>query len=51
MARFEQLKDALMNLGVVGDEEVEEMIKEVGLDRDGQVSYKEIARMMMASIS
>ena len=38
----------MTNLGEkLTDEEVDEMIREADVDRDGQITYKEFVKMMM----
>ncbi|KAK3035893.1 hypothetical protein RJ639_033394 [Escallonia herrerae] len=44
-----ELRHVMTNLGEkLTDEEVNEMIREADLDGDGQVSYEEFVRMMLA---
>ena len=45
-----QLRQVMMNIGEkLTDEELEQMIREADLDRDGQVNYEEFMRMMLAA--
>ncbi len=44
-----KLRKLLASLGEkLSDEEVDEMIREVDIDGDGQINYEEFVRMMMA---
>ena len=44
-----QLRHVMTNLGeTLTDEEVDEMIREADMDGDGQVTYEEFVRMMLA---
>ena len=45
-----ELRHVMTNLGEkLTDEEVDDMIREVDVDGDGQVNYEEFVRMMMES--
>ena len=44
-----ELRHVMTNLGEkLTDEEVDEMIREAGVDGDGHINYEEFVRMMMA---
>ena len=43
------MRHVMINLGEkLTDEEVDEMIREPGVDGDGQINYEEFVKMMMA---
>ncbi|XP_041027213.1 calmodulin-2/4-like isoform X3 [Juglans microcarpa x Juglans regia] len=45
-----ELRHVMSNLGEkLTDEEVDEMIREVDVDGDGQISYEEFVKVMMAN--
>ena len=41
-----ELREVLSNLKSIPEEDIEEMVKEADVDKDGQIDYEEFIKMM-----